>query len=53
MLALPIALVLGDWWLGFWCVFVSNALGCLVMVPMAIRGKKVRGDRHSVNRCVC
>jgi prepilin signal peptidase PulO-like enzyme (type II secretory pathway) len=46
LLALPIALVLGDFWLAFVVVFLANFLGCLVMVPMAAKGKKIREDMH-------
>lgn len=40
MVALPIALVLGNFWLSFLCVFVSNFVGCLVMVPVMKIKKK-------------
>jgi prepilin signal peptidase PulO-like enzyme (type II secretory pathway) len=46
LLAVPIALVLGDWWLAFWCLFLSNVLGCLVMVPMMMRGRKLHETTH-------
>jgi len=40
LLALPMALVLGDFWLAFFCLFVANLLGCLVMVPVMKVKKK-------------
>ena len=40
LLALPLALVLGNFWLAFFCLFVANLLGCLVMVPLTARQGK-------------
>jgi len=40
LLALPMALVLGDFWLAFFCVFLANVMGCLVGLPMMIAKKK-------------
>jgi leader peptidase (prepilin peptidase)/N-methyltransferase len=40
LVALPIALVLGNFWLAFFCLFVANFLGCLVMMPVMRMRKK-------------
>ena len=40
LVALPIALVLGDFWLAFFCLFAANLLGSLVMLPMMKMKKK-------------
>ena len=40
LLVLPMALVLGDVWLAFCCLFLANILGSLVGVPMMIAQKK-------------
>jgi len=40
LLALPMALVLGDFWLAFFCLFAANLMGCLVVVPMMRSQKK-------------
>jgi len=40
LLALPIALVLGNFWLAFFCLFAANLLGCLAMVPIMMVRKK-------------
>jgi len=40
LLALPIALVLGNFWLAFFCVFAANLMGCFVMIPVMMRKKK-------------
>lgn len=40
LVALPIALVLGNFWLGFFCVFLANLIGCIVMVPITKMQKK-------------
>lgn len=39
-LALAIALALGNWWLALWVMFLSNALGCIVMLPKLSKEKK-------------
>lgn len=36
MLALAIALVLGDWWLALWVLAGANILGTLIMAPVAV-----------------
>jgi len=40
LVALPIALVLGDFWLAFFVLFLANLLGSVVMVPMMVGKKK-------------
>ena len=40
LLALPMALVLQDFWLGFLVVFLANLMGCLVGVPLMMVKKK-------------
>lgn len=36
LLALPMALVLGEFWLGFLVLFLANLMGCLVMIPVSM-----------------
>lgn len=43
LLCIPLALVLQKFWLSLFCLFVSNILGCLIMVPfLALTKKKER-----------
>lgn len=39
LLALALALVLGDWWLALWALFLSNLIGSIVMLPSTIKTK--------------
>ena len=41
ILALAIALILGDWWLAFFVLFISNALASIVAVFLIIKDRKV------------
>ena len=40
LLCIPLALVLQKFWLSLFCLFVSNVLGCLIMVPFLTLTKK-------------
>ena len=40
MLALSIAFLLGDWRLAIWEMFISNFLGFVLMLPMAVKNKR-------------
>ncbi len=39
ILALAIALAIGDWWLSLWAMFLANLLGDLIMLPTVISTK--------------
>ncbi len=39
LLALSLALVLADWWLALWTIFLANLLGDLIALPAAIKTK--------------
>jgi len=40
LLCLPLALILQKFWLSLFCLFASNVLGCLVMLPLIVVSKK-------------
>ena len=42
ILCIPLALMLGNMWASLICVFLSNMMGSVVMLPVAIRKKKKR-----------
>ena len=45
LLCMPLALVLGNFWLAFFCLFLANLMGSIVMVPMSkVKKGKVRGQ---------
>lgn len=39
MLCVPLALMLGDFWLAMFAMFAANILGCVVMMPVALLKK--------------
>lgn len=39
LLALSLALVLADWWLALWTIFLANLLGDLIALPGALKSK--------------
>ena len=42
ILCLSIAFVLGNMWLSLFCLFISNMIGCIVMLPIVKSKKKKR-----------
>lgn len=40
LLCIPLALVLQKFWLALFCLFISNVLGCLIMIPYLTLLKK-------------
>ncbi|MDR2336988.1 MAG: prepilin peptidase [Candidatus Nomurabacteria bacterium] len=44
LLALPLAIMLGDVWLAFFALFAANLIGCLVTVPL-LACKKLKNPR--------
>ena len=42
ILCISLALMLGNFWLGIFCLFLSNFLGCVVMIPLMAKKKKKR-----------
>ena len=40
ILCIPLALMLGNFWLSACALFVSNLVGCLVMMPFVMGKKK-------------
>ena len=42
ILCISLALMLGNFWLGIFCLFLSNFLGCVIMVPLMAKQKKKR-----------
>ena len=45
ILCLPLALVLGNFWLAFFCLFISNLLGCVFAIPALVRKKRKRNTK--------
>lgn len=45
ILCVPLALILGNFWLAFFCLFVSNLLGCIFAIPALVVRKKRRGAK--------
>jgi prepilin signal peptidase PulO-like enzyme (type II secretory pathway) len=45
ILGIGLGLLLGDWKLAFLALFLANFFGCLMLLPIAIRGKLHRGAR--------
>lgn len=39
ILCISLALMLADFWLGIMCVFISNLIGCIICVPLALSRK--------------
>jgi prepilin signal peptidase PulO-like enzyme (type II secretory pathway) len=46
ILCIPLALILGDFWLAFFCLFASNLLGSLFAIPALISKKKTQTKIH-------
>ena len=40
LLCIPLALVLQRFWLALFCLFVSNVIGCVIMLPFLALSKK-------------
>jgi prepilin signal peptidase PulO-like enzyme (type II secretory pathway) len=47
ILCIPLALVLGNFWLAFFCLFTSNLLGCLAAIPTLT--KKHKTPQHKIH----
>ena len=41
MMALSLALVVGNWWLALWVMMTANLLGSVIMAPLAVRRRGV------------
>jgi prepilin signal peptidase PulO-like enzyme (type II secretory pathway) len=42
ILCIPLALMLGNAWLSAFCLFISNIVGTIMMLPVALAKKKKR-----------
>ncbi|MFV0485078.1 MAG: prepilin peptidase [Candidatus Saccharimonadales bacterium] len=45
ILCIPLALILGNFWMAFFCLFISNLLGCVFAIPVLVSKKKKRGAK--------